>query len=192
MSKHIAVATLKSITPYGQNRFYQVPKLEKELAQDFEERTWRERCHYNQDGYIFIPPMAFKNGLSDTAKYLSEPIGQGKGKATYTKHFDAGILVVDGPVLPEKKETVPGHWQLVPSDGGKNGAHGPKVLKCFPMIQQWEANVTFYILDPIITKDVFEKHMREFGALIGIGWFRPRNKGYWGRFSLEELAWKDA
>ena len=53
---------------------------------------WRERLHVNSDGYVFIPPMAFKNCISEIAKYRSDKI-PGKRNATYTKHFESGVLV---------------------------------------------------------------------------------------------------
>ncbi len=64
------------------------------------------RAHVNDDGYMFIPPMAFKNCLSEAAKYISQQI-PGQGKATYTKHFEAGVMVLDPLVLPIKKEEIP-------------------------------------------------------------------------------------
>lgn len=91
-----AVATLKSLSPYSQSRYYQTEKLPREIARDYEARTWRDRMHSmpEPDGRVFIPPMAFKNCLSEIAKFLGEQI-PGKGKSTYTKHFEAGILVTD-------------------------------------------------------------------------------------------------
>lgn len=80
------IASLESISPYSQSRKTQSVKPREETAIDFETRTWRERCHVNADGNIFIPPMAFKNNLSDAAKFLSIQV-PGKGKTTYTKHF---------------------------------------------------------------------------------------------------------
>lgn len=163
-----------------------MPKLARELPKDYEARTWRERMHVNKEGFVFIPPMAFKNCVSEIAKYLGIQI-PGKGKSTYTKHFEAGVLVVEGLTLPIKKEDVQGQWLFVPSDGKRGGAK--RVDKCFPVIHEWEGQVEFVILDEIITEDVFLKHLEEAGKFIGIGYFRPRNNGYWGRFSVENVKW---
>lgn len=183
-----AIATLKSISPYSQSRHYlnAVPKEDKESHRDYEIRTWRERLHVNNDGNIFIPPMAFKNCLSEAAKYLGIQI-PGKGKSTYTKHFEAGVLVVDGLVLPLRKEDAKEQWLFVPSDGKRGGAK--RVDKCFPVIHDWTGDVEFIVLDETITEDVFKKHLEEAGKFIGIGYFRPRNNGYWGRFSVEKIKW---
>jgi hypothetical protein len=181
-----AVATLKSISPYSQSRAHFTEKLNKESADDYEKRTWRDRLHIGEDGRVFIPPMAFKNALSEIAKFLSKNI-PGKGKATYTKHFEAGVLVMDAVPLPFKKEDVPGEWLFVPADGRRGS--GKRVRRCFPVIREWTGEVTFHVLDDTLTKDVFEEHLREAGSFIGIGRFRPRNNGYYGRFSVEKVKW---
>ncbi len=90
----IFFAELFSVSAYSQSRHYDVPKLEKEIAKDYEARTWRERLHVTEGGFVFIPPIAFKNCLAEAAKFLGIQI-PGKGKSTYTKHFEAGVLVVD-------------------------------------------------------------------------------------------------
>jgi hypothetical protein len=182
-----AIAMLQSVSPYSQGKHYNVPKLEKESPADYEQRTWRERCHSDANGNMTIPPMAFKNCLSDAAKYLSIQV-QGKGKSTYTKHFVAGVLVTEPLVLPIKVKDVPGQWVFVPSDGKRGG--GKRVEKCFPVIQEWSGAVEFHILDETITKDVFTRHLEEAGKFIGIGVFRPINNGYFGRFKIEKLEWK--
>lgn len=178
--------TLKSVSPYSQSKHYTTEKMEKESHKDYEIRTWRDRTHCNDDGYIFIPPMAFKNCLSDAATYLSLQI-QGKGKQTYTKHFVAGVLVTDPLVLPIKKDEVDGEWLFVPSDGKRGGKN--RVEKCFPLIHKWSDEVTFYVFDETITKDIFEYVLQQAGKFIGIGRFRPRNNGFYGRFEVKSIDW---
>lgn len=184
-----ATASLKSLSPYSQSRHYDTPKLEKESAKDYEKRTWRDRLHVNKEGQVFIPPMAFKNCLSEAAKYLGIQI-PGKGKSTYTKHFEAGVLVVDALVLPIKKEDVDFQWLFVPSDGKRGGSK--RVDKCFPVIHEWSGSVEYMVLDETITEAVFKEHLDQAGKFIGIGYFRPRNNGYWGRFVVEKVTWSNA
>ena len=183
---HEVTVRLKSVGPYSQSRFHGTPALDKEGKDDYEKRTWKNRLHATESGQIFIPPMAFKNCLSECAKFISQQI-PGKGKSTYTKHFEAGVLVTDPVVLPIKQEDVQGEWYFVPADGQRGGSK--RVMKCFPVIPAWEADVHFYVLDDTITRDVFEKHLSEAGKFIGIGRFRPRNNGYYGRFEIAKLNW---
>lgn len=181
-----AIVTLESISWYQQGKFYEVPKLEKEQSKDYEDRTWRERCHYTPDEDVFIPPMAFKKSIETAARFLSIQI-PGKGKATYTKHFKSGILVSEGLILPIKKADVIGTWVFVPSDGVPGGRK--RVPKCFPTVYEWKGDVTFHILDEIITESIFRQHIEEAGNFIGIGVFRPERGGYYGRFRVVDLKW---
>lgn len=181
-----AICELESISPYSQSKFYETEKLSKERPDDYEARTWRDRLHVNKDGFVFIPPMAFKNCLAEVAKYLSIQI-PGKGKSTFTKHIEAGVLVTESLTLPVRKDEVAGEWFFVPADGKRGG--GKRVKKCFPVIPSWKGTVTFFILDETITEDVFRQHLEESGKFIGIGRFRPRNNGFYGRFQVNEIVW---
>lgn len=181
-----AIASLRGIAPYSQSRYHDIPKLEKESPDDHEMRTWRERLSTTEDGRVFIPPMAFKKSLETAARFLSMQI-KGRGKATYTKHFKAGVLVTDGLVLPDRKDDVPGEIFFVPSDGRAGG--GKRVKRKFPVIREWSGDVTFYILDETITPSVFEAHLKEAGNFIGIGRFRPENGGFYGRFAVDAVQW---
>jgi hypothetical protein len=186
-----ARAMLKSISPYSQSKHYEVPTQQGESHADKEARTWRERLHVNTDGFVFIQPMAFKNCLSEAAKYLSVSI-PGKGKSTFTKHIEAGVLVVDPLVLPIKKADVSSEWNFVPADGVRGS--GKRVNKCFPLIHSWQGEVIYQIMDETVLNRIntpdgdmtaFEHILRQSGLFIGIGRFRPRNNGFYGRFIVE-------
>lgn len=115
-----AIVKLKSVSTYGQSKFHQTPKLNKELSSDYEDRTWRERTHVDEKGFLFIPGTQFANSLREASKYLSISV-PGKGKSTYTKHFESGIMVLDNIPLPIKKEDVQKVTVFVPSDGRVGG-----------------------------------------------------------------------
>lgn len=182
-----AIATLQSKSPYSQSRHHDESKIEKELPDDYEERTWRSRMHVNKDGYVFIPPMSFKNCLSQCAKYLSMQI-PGRGKQTFTKNIEAGVLVSEPVVLPYKASEVEGERLFVPADGKRGGPK--RVWRTFPFIPEWKADVLFYILDDTVTEDVFRYHLEQAGKFIGIGRFRPRNNGYYGRFEVIDIVFE--
>lgn len=180
-------AKLESLSPYSQSRHYtDPPRKDKESPEDYKKRTWRSHCHSDDAGNVVIPPMAFKNCVAEAAKFLSIKI-PGERNATWTKHFEAGLMVPEPLVLPIKVADVEGEWLFLPSDGVRGG--GKRVDKCYPLIRRWAGSVTFYILDEKITQEAFEYHLREAGNLIGIGRFRPRNNGYYGRFQVKSVSW---
>lgn len=179
---------LQSTSPYSQGKHYDkdmVPELEKEGKHDYEMRTWRNRMHVDEQGQVFIPPMAFKNCLSEAAKFLGIQI-PGKGKSTYTKHFEAGVLVLERISLGIAANDVPGEMLFVPTDGVRGS--GKRVNRMFPRIDRWNAEFRVHVIDETITEVVLRKHFEEAGNLIGIGRFRPRNNGYYGRFQLVKIA----
>ena len=182
----IATCQLESISPYSQSRYHETPKLNKEQPDDYRTRTWREHLHYDENGEVYIPPMAFKNCLSEAAKFLGQQI-PGKGKSTYTKHFEAGILIVDKAMLGIAKDNVQPENLFLPSDGVRGS--GKRVIKTYPLIPSWKTKLAFYVQDDLITEDVFRYHLEQAGTFIGIGRFRPRNNGYYGRFLLVAMEW---
>jgi len=182
----IALARLKSASPYSQSRPVASKKPRDETHDDFETRTWKERCHVDKDGEVFIPPMAFKNCLAEAAKYKSIQI-PGKGKATYTKHFEAGVLCKEPMPLGVHIDDVQSFRLFVPADGRRGS--GKRVWKTFPIFHDWEGDAEFLVFDDIIDDEVFEQHLIDAGQFIGIGMSRPRNNGYFGRFSVENIEW---
>jgi len=149
----------------------------------FEERTWRLKAHTN-NGKVTIPGTMFHQSLIETAKFLGKKI-RGRGSATYTNHFKAGIVIENCIDLEIALEELEPEWVFVPADGKKGS--GSRVYKCFPLIRSWEGDLFVTILDDQITKNIFEEHLKAAGIYIGIGTFRPIKGGYHGRFSVTSL-----
>jgi hypothetical protein len=188
----VAIVELVSASPLGFSKFYSkedVPLNDecRETPDKYEERTWRNRLHV-QDGHAIIPSMAFKNCISAAAKFLSMQI-RGKGKKTYTKSFEAGVMVPEPLILPDLAENVTGVWVHVPSDGVRGGSR--RVMKKFPVIPKWNGTVSFYILDELITEEVFMKHIEAAGRFIGLLFWRPINNGMYGRFTVKSIKWQN-
>ena len=187
MAQHLVVeADLRSISPYSQSKAIQSTINTGEAKDSFEERTWRERMHTDEDGIVFIPTMAIKNCLSNVAKFLAETV-PGKGKATYTKHFEAGTMVLDPISLGIKAADVFGERLFVPSDGVRGG--GKRVWKTFPLIPKWTGTVQIHLTDPILIDKPNKVHeyLDHAGSFVGLGRFRPRNNGFYGRFKVADF-----
>lgn len=185
-----AIASISLITPYCQGRYHATAKKNKELAEDYERRTWQERLHYDSETKeVFIPALSLANSLKEAAKFISVQI-PGKGKSTYTKHFEAGVAVLDDIYTGRTIDEVKSKEMFVPSDGRRGG--GSRVMKIFPLIlPPLSFQVTYEILDDVITSEVFAYHLAQAGSLIGIGSFRVRNNGVFGRYKVEKIDWID-
>jgi hypothetical protein len=66
---------------------------------------------------------------------------------------------------------------------------GKRVWRNFPRFDNWKADVNFYILADEITEDVFDEALRQSGAFVGIGRFRPEKGGFYGRFEVADIKW---
>jgi len=183
----IATATLESVAPYVQSRKHDTPKLERETADAYEARTWRNKSTTDKSGIVCIPGAAFKQAIDAAAKYLSIQV-PGKGKATYTKHFKSGVLCFEHVPLGVKQEDTLQLRINANSDGVRGS--GKRVTRFFPQIESWKARVTFHVLDEIVTEDIFNEVLIGAGQFIGIGSFRPENSGFCGRFEVKDLKWE--
>jgi hypothetical protein len=117
-----------------------------------------------------------------------------RGQETYTKHFEAGVAVFEPVPLGVNKEDVPFERLFLNLDG-KRGS-GQRGFRHYPYIEAgWRVDVPFTILDETVLnrydgdKDqtVFEHVLRTAGVYIGIGRWRPRNRGLYGRFAVEKI-----
>lgn len=183
-----ATVKLASLSPYSQSAPIQSVRNPSEPPDDFEERTWRERIHADENGEVFIPAQSFKIALAEAAAFMGRRV-PGKGQATFKKHFEAGVMVLDNIPLGIKADAVQGERLFLNADGKRGGSK--RVYRTMPVVPKWEAEVTFYIFDNTINRDAFEEHLKAAGTFIGIGRWRPRNGGTKGRFRVVSVDWKE-
>lgn len=190
---------IEGVSPYSQSRNYEVERLQGEGNDDYARRTWKNHLHVNKDGEVFIPPNGFKNCLSEAAKFLAISI-PGRGKSTYTKHIESGLQVAKPIVLlgadgkPIKAADVKCERLFLPADGRRGS--GKRIWKYLPIVNPpWSGIVEIIVLDDTCLQTskmtgltVLEDIIVGAGQFIGLGRFRPRNNGYYGRFSMESFA----
>jgi hypothetical protein len=184
----VCKATIKSITPFSASRQHDTPKLDKERADEYEARTWREKLRYDANGVAYAPAIAFKMALDSAAKFLSIQV-PGKGKATFTKHFLSGVLCSSDMPLGVTRDNVTSVTISANADGVRGS--GKRVKRTFPVVPVWGGELEFYVLDDTISKDVFEKVLTETGRFIGIGQYRPQQGGTNGRFEVVKTVWQE-
>ena len=184
----IAQCKLSSISAYSMSKYHETPRLDKEKHDDYDKRTWRMKCHVNADGNVIIPPIAFKFAIDRAAAMLRMRI-PGKGQSEYGKHFKAGLLITSEIVVAKSRDDLIGETFFMNANGKKGS--GTKVMRTLPQVAKWSGTLEVYVLDEIITQDVFERHLKEAGQLVGVGQFRPENGGYCGRFKVDSVKWID-
>lgn len=170
--------------------FFGQPVFEKkrtdETHEQFEERTWQAKVRRNESGQVYLQPFALKNALEAAGSRLNMKL---TGKATYTKLFRQGVMINDDIMLVDKSgkpitiEHVKPIPMFVPSDG-KRGS-GKRVMRIFPQLAAWSANVAIMTFDQRLTREVVRAHLEEAGKFIGFGSMRVENGGVAGRFGVQ-------
>lgn len=182
---------ITGISTLSQSKPHSAEQLPGESHDDYKQRTWREHLHCNAEGMIFIPPNAMKNGLSESAKFMNISI-PGKGKNTYTKHVEAGVACIKPIMLGLHKDKIDYEKLFLPADGRRGS--GKRVWKWFPYIPVWGGDVELVILDETVLQTshrsgepILLDLLEGMGQYIGLGRFRPRNNGYYGRFTVSDF-----
>lgn len=184
-----AIYALTSIGRYSPSRKMS-DRDQGESDKSHDAKHWKERCHVNDDGFVIIPPMCFTLAVKNAIKLLGIKI-PGKRNQTYSKLFDTSVLVFDPLVTDTHIDNVKGEVVFVPSDGVPGG--GKRVDKTFPYLDNWKGNVTYTIttVDSHIPESVFTLSVITSGRQIGVGRFRPANRGYYGRFTADLVSWEE-
>jgi hypothetical protein len=188
MPKSVQV-DFEGISPYSQSRQHDTPRKDRETWDDYEERTWKEKCWTNDAGEIVLPAMGIKQALDAVSKRLGDQI-PGKGKRTYTKAFTSGVIVEEDVVLKGCRKDNCGGLPINANADGVRGS-GKRVKRKFPQWPKWSGTAKVVVMDDTVTKDVFERYFTEAGRFIGVGRFRPENGGLNGRFRPLAFRWAE-
>jgi hypothetical protein len=178
-------------SPYSQSAKHDTPFKDRESHDNYDERTWREKTTVNKDGIVCVPAMAFKQCVDTAAYKLGEKV-PGRRTSTYKNFFASGFFCdQDVPLSngkPIRKQDVDSIKISANADGRRGS--GKRVPRRFPTIPKYHGVAEFTILDDLITQDVFERHLKAAGIVVGIGRFRPENGGTNGRFRIVKCDWE--
>lgn len=192
ISASIATLTIVGIQPMSHSHQHDTPKLEGENPNDYDIRTWLLKLNTEErDGKntVVIPAHGFHQCIAAAAKYSKRQI-PGQGKATWTAKFTSGITLMENPSLNIEPHTIKSVTISANADGVRGS--GKRVPRRFPQMPAgWTSTFDVYVLDPIITEQVFREMVELAGMFIGLGQFRPQNGGTNGRFRIEKLQWAD-
>lgn len=175
---------LKSVTPVTFNKKLRSEKEPNETHDDLEKRVWRERCDCNRKNELILRSDRFKKSIVLAAQWLNMQI-PGEGKATYTKHFRGGVIVMNNIELGIKRDEC--EHELVYT--GPRKKDGKRWIH-FPIVEKWEGELQVNVLDEKITEEVFKKVIDYAGMTVGIGSWRPENGGENGRYECRDIAFE--
>jgi len=164
-------------------------KDEEETEHQFQERAWREHLNCTPEGFVFVPPMAFKLCFIRAAGLLGLKKVDSRNER-WTKHFEeGGIQIPRGLVLPLKRdsEEIRCEWIYAHSQPTRP-KQGGRVWRAYPTIDKWKGKLTVLVVADI-PKDVVEQVIVYAGPCVGVGRFRPENRGVYGMFEVLKFQW---
>lgn len=191
----IARVHITGTTPYSPGKKPDTDKKPKETYEDYEARVWKERIHFDKEGKVYIPDMSRVRCVQAAAKYANIKY---KNQETYTKFFDKGVQANgDRLYIGMSVDDAYTEKHLVPTNGKPGGSS--KAFKVFPYFhanpekptESWGGVMGFMVLEPRIPEAIFEQVVDTAGKFIGIGRFRPENRGNLGMFRVVKVEWSE-
>ncbi len=187
-SVHIDV-TIEGVTPLLCNRFTDEAQLKASAGSSSafntgDSGTPREQAEpklYVHEGVIGIPQPNLLRCIIDAGKYFKS----GRSKITTQKSSIIPSSVdIMGVHLPLRFETP---WE-VDTRPIRNPATGGRRLAHRPMFNDWALDITVELDTELINAKLFREIVDVAGKRIGLGDFRPDNKGPFGKFVV--TAWE--
>lgn len=176
--------TLKGLAPLSCSKKHDAPKMDGESHDDYDRRTWREKANYDENGIVFVPAMAFKQGMDEAAKRAAIPDPDNK-RANMTKYFVSDVICEQNLSISVHKDAMPSITIQANVDGVRGS--GKRVPRTFPQIQEWGGDTSFLVMNEKITLDIFRKVLDVAAMSIGVGQFRAGKGGLNGRFEVVSL-----
>lgn len=180
------------VTPYMQHRMDDLkleawvkdrgPIYEKydisnpEVIADFHSHTVREsvdRLSYH------IPSDHFRMSMIEAGKMVKGKVG---GSMKSMANVVAGLF----SVTPERIH-IP-KWDTFDKRSAVNRNIKGRVIVIRPRWNEWKAEFTLTVDEDSITIETIQSIIEKSGKYIGIGSYRPQNKGQFGRYQIESLT----
>jgi hypothetical protein len=184
-----AFVTIKGIAPLSQSRQHYTPYLDGETHDEYDLRTWREKCNFDSDGIVFVPAMALKQAMDVAAKRLAIPDPDNK-RANFTKYFISDVVCEGHLSIGIHKDKMP-MVRISANVDGQRGS-GKRVPRQFPQTPQWGGSTSFLVMEEKIKPEIFERVLACAARSIGVGQFRPQNGGLNGRFDIVKVKYEKA
>lgn len=182
---------IEGVTPYMQHRMDDQkleawvkdrgPIYEKydvsnpEIIADYHSHTFVQLSRVS----YFIPSDHLRMSMIEAGKMVKGKVG---GATKSMSNVVAGMFMVspDGIEIPK--------WQAIDKRSAVNRNIKGRVIVIRPKWNIWGAEFMLSVDEDSITNETIEKIITNAGKYIGIGSYRPQNKGQFGRFKLVEFT----
>lgn len=159
-----------------------IKELKKDELEENELKNWKMKAEIS-NGNAIIPPEWIIGCLVNAAKETRiVPWFATTKSQTYTKYISNIKISPGKPIIAGKANDLKRKEAMLSSQGKSN--RGGKVLRCHPILEEW--NATFELIDTVerMKKEELEKLLAWGGAAVGIGDQRIFN---FGRFEVKNI-----
>lgn len=181
---------VQGVTPYMQHRMDDV-KLEQwvrergpiyerydisnpEVIADF-----HSHIYFNGSPEYFIPADHFRMSMIEAGKLVKGKVG---GATKNMSNVVAGLFIV----TPERIKLP--KWDIIDKRSAVNRNIKGRVIVIRPRWNTWGAEFTLSVDEDTITNEMIGKIITNSGKYIGVGSYRPQNKGQFGRYDLISIT----
>lgn len=180
---------IEGVTPYMQHRMddLKLEEWEKSRGNIIERKGVNQEdllraefhCYRNSaTGKCFIPAEHIRCCLIAAGGYMKSKVGNKSRSLT-------NIIAAMFMVTPEEIELP--NFDTIDKRSAVNKNVKARIICIRPKWTNWNATFKLHIGEDSFTKSQIEELFRNGGNYVGIGSYRPTNKGYFGRFELSEM-----
>lgn len=181
---------VEGVTPYMQHRMDDI-KLEQWVKQrgPIYERydisnpeviaDFHSHIHFNGQPEYYIPSDHFRMSMIEAGKMV-------KGKVGGSTKSMSNVVAALFTVTPERI-SIP-KWSDIDKRSAVNKNIKARVIVIRPKWATWDAEFMLSVDEDSIHNDMIAKIIEYSGKYIGIGSYRPQNKGQFGRFKLTSIT----
>lgn len=173
---------IKGETPYLMHAFSMKKAEDKETIRpgvgDYSGEI-EESLYRLPDKKIYVPSTQIQGCLMEAGKNFQIP---GKRKSTYSGLIGGLVMITpDAIVMSPQTFTIDSRAVVVPATKGR-------VVRNRPKFTDWSLKFVIENLEPEqIPNSTLKKILDYAGSYVGIGDFRPRKKGPFGRFIVSKF-----
>lgn len=178
---------IESSTPLLYGKRHARPDTDGIGPAAFDAKFWKDRAHIDSNGKCYVPRHAFKMALCTAAQKLKLKY---RGMTTWAAYMGPACKVLSDVLLDQGESQLKAFSRDVPSNG-RPGGGGTRVLRTFAMLEKWSGWVDVQIIIPVLTQEIFTRHLNYLGIMVGLGMWSPRRNGDYGTFLPKIKQWED-
>jgi len=178
---------IEGTTPYMQHRMDSIALEEWEKnrkliieRQDISKTdNFRAEYHsYNDEQGFYIPTEQLKGAMINAGTLVKSKMGNARKSMT---NIVASMFFIE-----EEKLRLPSNY-VVDKRSAVNKNVKARVIAIRPKWEKWSAEFTLIVDNDTITDSTIAQILEYSGSYIGIGSYRPTNRGWFGKFKIVSI-----